>query len=166
MTSCIRGAFLEIFPIIDGEILGRKKLHKIVYLLQSAGYEFGYDYRFHFFGVYSDDLAADLREAVSDGFVEETLEVQKGYRIRTTDKFHQLVSNGQDAPQYSGLAADLARKNVEELEAISTVVFLRRSYFRSPELEKRFGVLKPHLLQYLNDSMRAADEILQNQAAG
>ena len=55
-----------------GEIEGRKKLHKLVYLCQRANVDLDQSFVFHMYGVYSPSLALDLKSAIQWDLLEET----------------------------------------------------------------------------------------------
>lgn len=54
------------------KIKARKRLHKIVFLLQKSGCSLNADFGLHLYGPYSRDLASLLNDAVTSGFLKET----------------------------------------------------------------------------------------------
>ena len=50
----------QIIRAAGGEILGKTKFQKIVFLAQEKGYYLGYDYNYYHYGVFSPDLEADI----------------------------------------------------------------------------------------------------------
>jgi uncharacterized protein YwgA len=62
------------FLALDGKIDGKTKLQKTVYLLGVAtGREDELGYRAHFYGPYSDDVAAAVERLKTLGFLEQTV---------------------------------------------------------------------------------------------
>jgi uncharacterized protein YwgA len=47
-----------------GEVVGKVRLQKIVYLLDQIGLESGFSYEYHHYGPYSDELADQVEEEV------------------------------------------------------------------------------------------------------
>lgn len=54
-----------------GEVVGRKKLQKIVFLLKSVGAPFVERFTYHFYGPYSEQLADEIRWLVGTGHLTE-----------------------------------------------------------------------------------------------
>lgn len=44
-----------------GEIVGRKKLQKMIYILKKLNYPFQEKFQFHFYGPYSEELTLRLK---------------------------------------------------------------------------------------------------------
>ena len=70
-----------LIKAVGGTIDGRKKLHKLVYLCQAKGLDFGHSFIFHFYGVYSPSLAADLEIAEDWGLLKQEMDVSGAYQI-------------------------------------------------------------------------------------
>ena len=54
----------EIVRQAEGEIVGKIRLQKIVYLLSRLGYETGFSFEYHHYGPYSRELAEKIEEEV------------------------------------------------------------------------------------------------------
>lgn len=140
-----------------GQIETRKKLHKMVYLLQIIGEDFGQDYVYHNYGVFSPTLAYDLDFAKSNHLVDESFDENKGYTIKIGTPFgesspHKLgVSNKSVA-----LISQLARLRPQEIEVISTIVYLSRNYYSGNELKAKLRQLKPSLSKDYETGYRVA----------
>jgi uncharacterized protein YwgA len=62
------------FLAFDGEIKGKTKLQKTVYFLGLAlGQQDGLGYRAHFYGPYSDEVAAAVERLKALGFLDQTV---------------------------------------------------------------------------------------------
>ncbi len=135
-----------------GEICGRKKLQKIVHLLQTLkGVPFGYSFQFSFFGPYSADLKADVGALTAEGLLlehpETTPQGNKTYRFTADPRMAQLLSDvSAPAPDgWNQLATNLNARSAEELEGISTLLFLQKMGWAGEDLKEQFGLLKPRL---------------------
>jgi uncharacterized protein YwgA len=70
------------------EKLGKKKLQKMVYLIEEKGVDLGYEYGLHFYGPYSADLNTETMFLSADGIVQftyseyaHTMEVSEGAEL-------------------------------------------------------------------------------------
>lgn len=64
----MRSALLAL--AVSNGIYGRKKLQKIVYLANCAGWDVIQDYRFHLYGPYSDYVLAEIENLSEEGLVD------------------------------------------------------------------------------------------------
>lgn len=58
----------------SGEIIGRKKLQKIIYIAKKMQYPFYEKYDFHFYLPYSEELTLRIEELCNLGFLDEVKE--------------------------------------------------------------------------------------------
>ncbi len=58
-----------IVSAAGGELVGKTRLQKIAYILKAAGLIDALQFRYHYYGPYSDDLAMETAEAMFDGLV-------------------------------------------------------------------------------------------------
>jgi uncharacterized protein len=131
-----------------GPIDGRKKLQKIVHILQEGGVNFDLSYEFSFFGPYSAELKGSMDELVAAGLVAETtLPPSNGFRYEIKTKFVALLRRVESSanPFWSNVAVELSRRETRELEGVSTILFLESRGWSGADLENRFASLKPHL---------------------
>ena len=61
----------SLLSAAGGEIVGKVRLQKIVYLLDQLGMNSGYSYEYHHYGPYSSELADSVDEDIVFGQVEE-----------------------------------------------------------------------------------------------
>ena len=61
----------EIVRDAGGQIIGRTKLQKVAYLLELAGLGEGFDFRYRYYGPYSEDLATAIHVAAAFEFISE-----------------------------------------------------------------------------------------------
>src|SRR5699024_6984368 len=64
------GKLLHFF-IEANEVTGRKKLQKMIYILQVCGIPFGEKFHYHFYGPYSEELSLRVEELCNLGFLKE-----------------------------------------------------------------------------------------------
>jgi uncharacterized protein YwgA len=62
-----------------GEVIGRKKLQKIVYISKKFRFDFQEKFNFHFYGPYSEELSLQIEELTNLGFIQESKENKGGY---------------------------------------------------------------------------------------
>src|SRR5688572_12940101 len=72
ITMDIHEILLRILALADGEVVGRVRLQKMLYLLDQAGLSSGLSYTYHHFGPYSDELSDALLDCILSDEVEET----------------------------------------------------------------------------------------------
>jgi len=124
-----------------GVLKTRKRLQKVVYLLQANGCPLNAEYTLHHYGPYSSDVAQLADEMVRAGLLEEeeTPNQARGqsfqYRLstRARDKLAQLEqqqNNSRPLGQlgsFQTLAVQLLNeKDLQKLEYAATVVYFQR----------------------------------------
>ncbi|HWJ79746.1 MAG TPA: YwgA family protein [Niallia sp.] len=111
----------------SGEIIGRKKLQKMIYIAKKLDFPFHEKYQFHFFGPYSEELTLRVEELCNMGFLNEIKEKKGGYfqyRYTLTDSGKEFLSlNEVDMPNLSPCLEDMNGQSSRFLELVSTVLF-------------------------------------------
>jgi uncharacterized protein YwgA len=114
----------------DSGFKGRKRMQKVVYLLQHAGCPLDCRYTLHFYGPYSRDVAAACDEMVAGGLIVEKggpADAQKSYIYQLAPRTRELLKEMTD-PQmadYESLGKDLLRVDLWELELASTILYFQ-----------------------------------------
>jgi uncharacterized protein len=90
-----------------GELVGKIRLQKIVYLLDQMGLESGFSYEYHHYGPYSEDLAEQVEDDVIFGYLDSE------QRRRQSDGVPYVVYRSRSAGQGEALDRHLARERVE-----------------------------------------------------
>ncbi len=135
---------------LDG-VSGRKRLQKIVHLLQATGAkEFGYRFILHYFGPYSKELANDLDFLSDVKILDEHPPVGEGsykYAVRAKgmDKVNRMSDRDEGGEEWKKLAVELKKREVPFLEALSTIVFLSKRGRQGTRLRTEFDRIKPNL---------------------
>ncbi|MCM3741444.1 YwgA family protein [Oceanobacillus luteolus] len=132
----IKHAKLIHFFCVANEVTGRKKLQKMIYILQKADCPFEEKYQFHFYGPYSEELTLRVEELCNLGFLTETKEdkanyFQYCYHV-TPEGENFLKQFTLDMPDMMEKVDLLKSKSSRFLELVSTIL-----YFEDlPQLEQ------------------------------
>lgn len=153
--------------VVCEDITGRKKLQKIVHLLQVSGYydEFSYAFSYLHYGPYSPAVKNDLDILKESQLIEEC-ETSAGehptFRYSATTSLAKgLVSVGlSQTPPWAERARQLNSYPPQLLEAASTIAFLQERGFGEDRLRTRFGELKPSLVPLYADAGRVLAGLL------
>jgi uncharacterized protein YwgA len=150
------------------KIEGRKKFQKIVHLLREAGYrrEFCHQFGYLHYGPYSRELRDEIDLLTDDSVLVDESECRIGdyttFVYTPTDELCELFQElGLVAdPEWAGLAKDLNSREAKELEAMSTVVYLRRLGNSGEGLRAKFTSLKPTLCDRLDKAITETEHFI------
>ncbi|AIE61601.1 YwgA family protein [Bacillus methanolicus] len=110
-----------------GEIIGRKKLQKIIYIAKKIAFPFQERFQFHFYGPYSEELTLRVEELCNMGFLNEVKEKKGGYyqyRYTLTESGKEFLSlNEIDMPYLADCLTDMNSQSARFLELVSTVLY-------------------------------------------
>jgi uncharacterized protein len=139
----------------DG-INGRKKLQKIIYLANCAGWNVIKDYRFYYYGPYSDYVLSEIQDLSEEELIDIRVMKYHGktfYSHKLTDKGQSLLHMVNERINNKGLLANtkrlinkLDRFSSDALEMMASLYYLR---LESPSLSKtqliqELKTRKPH----------------------
>lgn len=114
-----------------GEVVGRKKLQKMVYIAKKLQFPFNEKYNFHYFGPYSEELTLRIEELENNGFLGEVKEKKGGYvqyRYTLTESGQQFLSHfQQNMPLLEPLVKNMNEQNSRFLELVSTILYFEES---------------------------------------
>jgi len=152
---------------VCGEIEGRKKLQKIVHILREAGYksEFGHQFGYLHYGPYSRELRNELDALTEDdALIHENQRVKGSYTAfvySATEQLGELLRDLKlDAePSWAGVARELNGRESQDLEALSTAIYLQRLGYSGEALRTRFEKLKPSLKDRITNAVTEADRL-------
>ncbi len=112
---------------VSGEIIGRKKLQKMIYIAKKVTFPFQEKFQFHFYGPYSEELTLRIEELCNMGFLNEVKEKKGGYyqyRYTLTDEGREFLSlNEVHMPFLHDCMTDMNDQNARFLELVSTVLY-------------------------------------------
>jgi uncharacterized protein YwgA len=135
------------------QIEGRKKLQKMVHILQEFGVPFDVSYGYHFYGPFSEQLQDSLQSFQHDGLIHETPYHQTS-RFAADGKLLELLElvDATSPPAWAPFAIELNAKSPRDLEAISTLLYLEKqtgNIIGSDAVDETFEKLKPNLKELL-----------------
>lgn len=111
----------------SGEIIGRKKLQKMIYIAKKLDLPFYEKYDFHFYGPYSEELTLQVEELCNLGFLNEVKEKKGGYyqyRYALTDQGNEFLNRAEvNMPPIKEYMLDLNEQSSRFLELVSTILF-------------------------------------------
>ncbi len=139
---------LQLIDYLGGSVDGRKKLQKLVYLIQHKGGPFQEVFQYHLYGPFSEQLANEIEEMKVFGLVRETQEpTSSGYKYRYSITKHgtQLLQSLSDSglKPFKELIAELGQYDARDLELKATILFLAESNFQEPDIIRSIKQLKP-----------------------
>jgi uncharacterized protein YwgA len=130
---------------------GRKKLQKLVHILQEFGHPFPEQFEYSHYGMYSRELRSELSLLVTEDLVSERENQNQfghpSFTFEATPKLSSLLDelDLEPEPSWAEAATKLQGYSSLELEGISTILFLRRCGLQGEQLKQRLLSLKPHL---------------------
>lgn len=136
-------AKLMHFFEVANEVTGRKKLQKMIYILQKCKVPFEEKYQFHFYGPYSEELTLRMEELCNLGFINEVKEDRSNYYQYN----YSITENGQqfleqftlDMPEIDDKVELLKGKSSRFLELVSTMLYFD-DFTRDEVIEKIYTV--------------------------
>ncbi|MFM1651144.1 YwgA family protein [Brevibacillus sp. B_LB10_24] len=122
-------AHAKIMRLVEvaGEVTGRKKLHKMVYIAKKLQVDFDERFEFHMYGPYSEELTLRVDELCSLGMLDETKE-SKGaidlYRYKLNEDGREFLQyHNVDIGYGERLISRMNQENSRFLELVSTVLY-------------------------------------------
>ncbi len=129
---------------IAGEVSGRKKLHKMVYIAKKLRVNFDDRFEFHMYGPYSEELTVRVDELCSLGMIDEQVESKGAIQLYR----YTLNDDGRDFLRFQevdlGNGELLIRRMNEEnsrfLELVSTMLYFDNLAYE--EMKEKVFTLK------------------------
>ena len=158
----MREAFKKLMGVVHtaGNIHGRKKLQKMVYLLQKAGLDFNKTFRYHYYGPYSTELQLEIDALVDMSLLTESRNgYAYGYSIAGGNDAH--AGGYEFSKRISSLIDYLNGVPAQVLELASTFAYLgERGYGDFDAVQKKALALKPDLASKASSAKEVYDRIL------
>ncbi|PTL38312.1 YwgA family protein [Alkalicoccus saliphilus] len=128
-----------------GEVVGRKKLQKMVYIAKKMNEPFREKYQFHMYGPYSEELTLRMEEMCQADFIGEVREKKGGYyqyRYEIADKGEEFLEAVRlpEGTVNENLLRRLNESSSKFLELVSTVLYFE--HFPKEEIKAKIGKLK------------------------
>ncbi|WP_077623493.1 YwgA family protein [Sediminibacillus massiliensis] len=143
------------------EVVGRKKLQKMIYILKKCDIPFDEKYEFHFYGPYSEELTLRIEELCNLGFIDETKEKKSNYyqyRYKMTESGEDFLEHSQvDLPPLDAMIDTMKEKSSRFLELVSTMLYF--DDLSKEEIEEKVQVVKK-AQKYQQDDMDEAWEFI------
>ena len=152
----------DVISLGGGQVLGRKKLQKIVYIMQEfmGIFDPPFKYRWNYYGVYSYDLAAALDVGkFFDIFTENPVMDYnyQSYALKVNS------SPGETAIIKNGLAAWLMQflnaKEPRLLEVLSSIIYFENEGLSREAIISKLHEFKGHLEYFYEDAYIALMKI-------
>ena len=150
------------FITLAGEVNGRKKFQKMVYIAKKMKLPFHEKYEFHMYGPYSEELTLRVEELCNMGFVSEEME-DKGsyvkYTYRSTDEGKLFLDTMNHNPSNLALCVEkLNNKKSRFLELVSTLLYF--DYLTKNEQIEKIKAVKGKL-NFSEDELNEAFGFIQ-----
>ncbi|MFP7492627.1 YwgA family protein [Terribacillus saccharophilus] len=151
---------LQFFSSVE-EVVGRKKLQKMIYILKKNGIPFGEKYEFHLFGPYSEELSLRVDELSNLGLIKEMKEDKSSYtqyRYTITEDGQQFLSHYDNHfPDYQEAVHLLKERSSRFLELVSTMLYFEE--LPEEEVEEKVRTVKKKQ-NYTDEEMKDAWEFI------
>lgn len=137
-------AKLMTFFMNAGEIVGRKKLQKMIYILKKCELPFEEKYEFHFYGPYSEELTLRIEELCNLGFISEQKEDKSNYyqyRYTVTEAGEAFLKHSPvDLPSFGSKIIKMKEKSSRFLELVATMLYF--DHLTKQEIEEKVQTIK------------------------
>ncbi|MFG6495984.1 YwgA family protein [Fictibacillus sp. UD] len=137
---------LKVVTLIQeaGEVVGRKKLQKMVYIAKKLNFPFQEKYQFHFYGPYSEELTLKIEELCNMGYIHEVKEKVSGYsqyRYAVNEEGQKLLSTyGAEIEQLGNCVRSMNEQSSRFLELVSTVMYFEK--LEQDEIKEKVQTVK------------------------
>jgi len=137
---------LKVVTLIQeaGEVVGRKKLQKMVYIAKKLNFPFQEKYQFHFYGPYSEELTLKIEELCNMGYIHEVKEKVSGYsqyRYAVNEEGQNLLSTyGAEIEKLGSCVRSMNEQSSRFLELVSTVMYFEK--FEKNEIKEKVQTVK------------------------
>jgi uncharacterized protein YwgA len=146
-----------------GEVIGRKKLQKIVYISKKFRFDFQEKFNFHFYGPYSEELSLQVEELTNLGFIQESKENKGGY----SQYKYELSTQGREylgiyptaMEGYDQFVQLVNQESSRFLELVSTMLYFDK--LNKAELIEKIGKVKSRQ-NYSVDEIEKAMEFCED----
>jgi uncharacterized protein len=125
----------SVIAAAGGELVGRVRLQKAVYILDQLGLSSGFDFEYHHYGPYSDELSETADFAKAFQLISEAEKV----RNKDGARYSVFVSNfSLDEENFGQIGLDRARHSLELMNGkTATILELAATAHWLKHVEKR-----------------------------
>jgi uncharacterized protein len=138
-------ALEQIVALNGGVLVGKTRLQKTIYLLQSKGLNIGYDFEYHHYGPYSEGVAEDIKWAEFLGQLTGRPEMgfhDVPYTVFETKSLPPNSILGSSSDAVKSILGILEKHSAVVLELAATLLFLRKNGYAT-DSEEELKVRKP-----------------------
>ncbi len=140
-----------------GKVEGRKRLQKMIHLLQIGGIQIPTEFHIHHYGPFSEEVASTAESMALDGELDEEIEAVGPYNI-----YQYLYSapraSEEVEPEVKELIERLNEFSTVELEVASTIAFFENEGGKREDAIEQTKFMKPS--KTTSRVLRKAEEIL------
>lgn len=123
-------AVQRIIAANRGRMIGKTRLQKSAYFLERLGAGFGFDFNYHYYGPYSEDLSTASDDAKALNLIDVDWEVsQSGTEYAIFEVKEPLPEPDDDTTLRERILWILGRYDATSLELAATADFLAQSGF-------------------------------------
>lgn len=135
------------FISLAGEVIGRKKLQKMIYIAKKMNFPFSEKYELHMYGPYSEELTLRIEELCEMKFLQEHI-VDKGSYVQyvynvSEDGMRFLQTSNITTTNLSALIDKMQHKSSRFLELVSTLMYF--DYLPKIEQIEKVHIVKSKL---------------------
>jgi uncharacterized protein YwgA len=140
---------------VAGEVSGRKKLHKMVFIAKKLNVDFDDHFQFHMYGPYSEELTLRMDELCNLGLLDERMEtkgaIQKYRYILNAEGSDFLRFHKVDLGYGEALIRRMNEENSRFLELVSTILYFDTLPYE--EMKEKVFTLKS-MQRYTEEEIR------------
>lgn len=151
-----------ILQAADGEIVGKIRLQKIVYLLEQAGLQSGFAFSYHHYGPYSEDVSTALTfaEIVDGAVVEGSRTTQRGF---TFAAYSLAEGFSVERATVGQLGFDSARALIAKMKAETSIVIELAATIHWLKYKERVAEWRTELVR--RKTTKATNEFIERALA-
>lgn len=159
---------LQLIHTLD-RVEGRKKLQKTVHILKELGAPFRERFEYSFYGMYSPELKGEVDTLENEKLLKESpVEgIHPTFAIESTDELRALLKQYDldQPPAWAETAKHLNKLTPQQLEGVSTILYLRRTGPPEEYVRSQLLSLKPHLKNIADYCFAEADKLPRFESA-
>lgn len=162
-------AVREIVETNRGRIIGKTRLQKTTYFLESFGIGYGFNFKYHYYGPYSEDLTIATDDARALDFIDlkvDTSNAGTKFTVFET-KIPSAIDNTETFRKRQELLNKLQKYDTTSLELAATADFLEKNGFRNdPWLETRRRKSLKATTERIERAKQLLSELRKDQRVG
>ncbi|MCL6479728.1 MAG: hypothetical protein K6T65_15230 [Peptococcaceae bacterium] len=152
----------DVVKSCGGKIVGRKKMHKIFFILQELGFlkNTFYNFRWNYYGVYSDELSNDIEIAEFFDILREREEKDGGYRVYVIESVQQdYCTSIVKSSKFKCAVNILSREESRVLEVLSSIIYFSKKGLNQEEVKEKLLIFKGHLEKFFPAAYNLYDKL-------